>query len=344
MASGLLEVRGTIDLAQFWPTGGADADTTSMRVDVGAADAFRFRPHPGAPFQPTHAFVDATVAGRVRKLAVDAKGRITVRLQGIDAPELHYTPASELPKAQRSAEQSQLYLEWNLKYRQRLAETATVELAKFLASAGASPLPCRVVTAVDEPGEVFDTYARFVGNIVVSIGGGEVDVNRWLCRQGWVLPAFYSSMSREEIEGFLADADAAWQADRGIWPHLADFVGRLDHALVYRGPKNGQAPVPDAAADRGDVVPPKLFRRLAAWEVNKRAKMVTGSFAAYLGGKNEQCYKTIEFLDQGPSASTVHAMADFVDADGWISVWPEELVFQEAPSDVRGPGGAPVAW
>lgn len=46
MATGLLEVRGTIDLAQFWPTGESDADTTKVLLSVGP-DAFRLAPGAG---------------------------------------------------------------------------------------------------------------------------------------------------------------------------------------------------------------------------------------------------------------------------------------------------------
>jgi hypothetical protein len=60
MMQGLLEVRGTIPLEQFWPEGESDADTTKVKVEVGV-DSFRFRPHSGAQFQPTQAFEGAKV-------------------------------------------------------------------------------------------------------------------------------------------------------------------------------------------------------------------------------------------------------------------------------------------
>ena len=89
MATGRLEVRGTVDLTQFWPTGSSDADTTKILVST-QPGAFRFRPRPGAQFQTTNVFDGATVRGRVNKPAIDNQGRITIRLQGLDAPELHY--------------------------------------------------------------------------------------------------------------------------------------------------------------------------------------------------------------------------------------------------------------
>jgi hypothetical protein len=63
MPVGLLEVRGTIDVSQFWPEGRSDADTTKVVVSL-APDAIRFRKNDGAPFQPTHIFEGAKVKGR----------------------------------------------------------------------------------------------------------------------------------------------------------------------------------------------------------------------------------------------------------------------------------------
>ena len=101
-----------------------------------------------------------TVKGRITKKPIDEQGRMTVRLEGVDATELHYTPQAIRKKADQTAQQRELYLHWNLKYRQFLAETATLALADLLRLGGASPIACNVVTAVDEPNEVFDTYGR----------------------------------------------------------------------------------------------------------------------------------------------------------------------------------------
>ena len=109
MATGLLEVTGTIDLDQFWPSGTSDADTTKLLVAVDQ-DAFRFRPAPSEPFKVTHVFDDAIVIGETRKPAIDSQHRVTIRLQGIDAPELHYTPQAVLSRKEQTDEQHQLYL------------------------------------------------------------------------------------------------------------------------------------------------------------------------------------------------------------------------------------------
>ena len=141
MPQGLLKVAGSIDLNQFWPQGESDADTTKILVRVGG-NAFQFRPNATAAFQTTHAFDQAKVRGKVTKPCIDNKSRVTIRLQGIDAPELHYMPQAAKKKADQTKKQRERFLELNEKYRQKLGETATVELSSFLQQAGQDPLSC----------------------------------------------------------------------------------------------------------------------------------------------------------------------------------------------------------
>jgi endonuclease YncB( thermonuclease family) len=332
-AQGLLEVDATLDLGQFWPDGESDADTTKVVV---RPLAFRFRQHAGAPFKVTHVFDGAKVRGKSgTKPVLDAKGRMTVRLEGIDAPELHYTPQAVLKKAERTAQQHALYLRWNLKYRQHLAETATTALADLLGGGGVNPMPCRVTTAVDKPNDVCDTYARFVGYLKVDVGGQEVVVNDWLTRLGWTFPAFYSSMLEHEIVSLRAAGRQGRQAG-GVWAELTASTRPFDFRLVYRG----KGAAPDPAGDVGPVLFPKLFRRRSEHAVNRRAKMITAGFRTFLRTKQSDfCFDTDEFLDQGPSASTPVHLADLIDGHGDFTRDPDEVVFQEAPSTLVTPGG-----
>jgi len=209
MATGLLEVTGSIQLDQFWPVGTSDADTTKILVRVDK-HSFRFRRSEEHPFRTTHAFEDAIVIGkRGRRPAVRDGGVIVVRLQGIDAPELHYRPGSARRPKDRTARQSEIYLAWNYEYRQPLAESGTIALRGMLADAGPSPAPCIVRTAVDSPNQVFDTYGRFVGNVHVKLGAELVSINHWLVATGWALPALYSSMSAV-VSGISAAAAHRW--------------------------------------------------------------------------------------------------------------------------------------
>jgi hypothetical protein len=83
---GHLQVDGTLELAQFWPTGSSDGDTARVVVKRITFNG-----------QVTHALDRAQVRGRTQKAVLDEHRAITVRLQGIDAPELHYMPS--IPKA-----------------------------------------------------------------------------------------------------------------------------------------------------------------------------------------------------------------------------------------------------
>jgi endonuclease YncB( thermonuclease family) len=331
---GLLKVRGTIDVGQFWPGGESDADTAKVIVKT-TPDAFQFQPHPGAPLAVTHAFRGAKVKGRMTKDAIDGKGRITIRLQGIDAPELHYRP-SPLPK-QATPDQRSRFKAVNRQYRQHLGETAAVELGSLVKQAGTANVPCFVTTIVDKPSDVFDVYGRFVGDIAVTIGGSDVNVNRWLVEQGWAFPAFYNSMTAEEIGQFLAAAKKG-RTKKRIWQHLQKKVGQLDVGLVYR--RKGATPAP--AADKGPLLFPKLFRRLCTWTAYRKAGYVKGNFAHYLTDQPDPLFLTKDFLEQGPHAATERKLNEFLKSDDEFTLQPEQMVFKEQPSKLVGPDGKAV--
>jgi len=132
MMTGPLEIKGEIDLGQFWPRGEPDGDTVHVTL---AQDAFRFRASPGHSTMTTHGFDHAIGAS---KKPLIHNGRVTIRLQGIDAPELHYS--TQLKRTEN--------------FRQYQGETSAMELAQGLRGTGTSTiLPCRVVTAVDHPND-----------------------------------------------------------------------------------------------------------------------------------------------------------------------------------------------
>jgi endonuclease YncB( thermonuclease family) len=352
MATGRLVVTGTIDLTQFWPVGQSDADTTKILLDV-SADAFTFQAHPGVAPRHTEVFVGAKIKGAQGnvKPAIDPNGRVTVRLQGIDAPELHYRPQSALkdpPKKPvhgiryRTPAQKQLYLELNEDYRQPMGETATVALRDHLLGRHADPLPCEVVSAVDSPNEVFDTYGRLVGDIIV--GHNQENINHWLIRNGWALPAFYSSMNNDEILRLISLAAEARTGHRGIWSYYDAHIGSFTWQWIYRRPTKGHPVTPAHAKDTAPVIVPKLFRRLATWAVNRKATMVSGPFQKYLEAQAEdRAMVTSEFLTQGPTASTQYPLASFIRA-GKLTVDPGELVIKEKKSTVIPAPGKKVAW
>src|SRR5215213_4467884 len=182
---GLLRINGIIDTAQFWPTGKtgnilSDADT--VHVQVNPATSFVFEGN------VTRAFDFAWVTTRKNKdgsrspvyVIVSQQtpnAHLKVRLQGIDAPELHYRVDQQKPEV-----------------RQNWGKRATFELLKFLKSrATGMALDCHVETLVKSPNDVFDKYGRFVGDIVIGTDKNG-NVNHWLVKNGWAFPTHYNSM------------------------------------------------------------------------------------------------------------------------------------------------------
>lgn len=341
MPSGLLELHGTIDIAQFWPTGDSDADTTKVIVDVGG-NAFQFRKDDGAQPAPTHVFDNAKVKGRTTNAPIK-NGKVTIRLQGIDAPELHYEPAPLAPKEKTGLSDAKkaAYKAVNHFYRQYLGATSTKALHDFLSHDG-STIEARVFTHVDKPNEVFDTYGRMVADIEVTVGGQLVNINHWLVEKGWAFPTFYSSMNDDEIEAILKLAKTARTAKSPVWKNLAKTVPAFDFNL--RQPKKNDLSV--LPGDKGPVILPKLFRRYTSWSARKKAKLTTQTFQAYLafgsGGKPDDCFETQDFLENGVHSATHRTFDQFVKNGKTIEFQPDGLVFSEAPSKLVDANNKPI--
>lgn len=330
---GLLKVDGAIELDQFWPAGDSDADTTKIIVKTGA-NSFGFRPHPAAPFKPTHVFKRATVVGKVRRSPVDNKGRLTVRLQGIDAPELHYKPSPISKKGVPPSQRDQ-FNKLNRFFRQYFGESAIVALRDLLAKSGKKHIPCTITTAVESPDDVFDTYGRFVGDIEISLNHRKVNINHWLVKEGWAFPAFYNSMSSIEITAILTHAAKGKTKKRRIWAYLDDKIPAFDFGLTFRG----KGAAPDPATDRGSLTTPKLFRRQSSWAVQEKTGIFIGNFKAYLQKNPDVCYRTTDFLANSIYAATPRLLSDFVNADSSVVVQPHEIIFAEKPSKLIGRHG-----
>lgn len=330
--TGLLIVSGSIETSQFWPVGESDADTTKILVKP-KKNGFQFQPHPGVRFRVTHAFENATVVGRTRKPPIDKKGRLTVRLQGIDAPELHYKPTTP-PKTITEIQKSE-FRKLNKSYRQHLGETATIELKNLLSQSGKTLLPCTISTAVDSPNDVFDTYGRFVGDIEVPIKGKVINLNHWLVSEGWAFPAFYNSMSNLEILSFLTTVKEGQKWQDRLWNFLQNKIRPFDFDLMYRR----KDAIPQPTRDRGPVIMPKLFRRQCTWIIYKKAGIVKSSFRDFLKGNPDGFYLTDDFLKHGIFSATPHLLSDFLNVNGDFTLWPQDFVFTEKPSKLIGLDG-----
>lgn len=329
--TGILRIRGTIDLAQFWPEGDADADTSKVKVDV-AANSFAFAAD-GKTFKVTRAYFGAKVRGMSSKEVVDKQNRITVRLQGIDAPELHYRAGPLKGGTVSDATRKKFNLANKLQRRQYWAETATVALCKKLSGYG-DAVKCEVTSFIDKPFEVIDTYGRFVGDIRVG-KGFKTDINLWLAEEGWAYPTFYSSMKEEEIESYLKLLAKAQKKGR-VWKDYSHDAGKFDPKLVFR-PKGP----PQPAKDKGKVLMPKIFRRQLAYRMQKKAGVIAGSFTEYLKANPDLCYTLDEFLKLGKDTAPERKLFEFMKGNKFTRK-PHEVVFKEKFSTLIGKTGKKV--
>ncbi len=328
-----LQISGHIQVAQFWPDGESDADTTKLLVSVGQ-DSFKVKMPTSDVHVPTQAFDHAYQRGEKKpdgsfkqdKL-INAKGQITVRLQRVDAPELHIAPG---PIKGKSLAGTGLFL----KYRQRQAETGTNALRLFLRSLAdvRGLVPCTFdsnLGANQGPGDVVDKYGRFVGDLWVGSGPNPVNLNLWLLEQGWCVVALYDSMLADEIDTTLK----AWRKGRGKGSRKM-YRAKFEpfENLVFR--KSGSA-LEDEGTKK--FIHPKYFRRYITWFAHSSAGNITGDYADYLESKGEEVYELNEFvaaLKQGKTKSTLYPLYERAfdgDKVGWA---PERFIFLEAPSTV----------
>jgi endonuclease YncB( thermonuclease family) len=328
-----LQISGHIQVAQFWPDGDSDADTTKLLVSVGQ-NSFKVKMPTSDVHVPTPAFDNAYLRGEKKpdgrfkqNKLINAKGQITVRLQRVDAPELHISPG---PIKGKSLAGTGLFL----KYRQRQAETGTHALGLFLQGLADATgrLPCTFdsnLGAAQGPGDVVDKYGRFVGDIWVGSGPTPVNLNLWLLEQGWCVVALYDSMLEGEIEATLK----AWRKGGGKGSRKL-YRAKFEpfENLVFR--KSGSA-----LEDEGTktFIHPKYFRRYITWFAHHSAGNITGTYADYLESKGEEVYELTEFvaaLQRGKKESTAYPLYERnFDGDkvGWA---PERFIFLEAPSTV----------
>jgi len=344
---GILRIKGTIDLIQFWPNGSSDADTTKIKLVVNE-NSFEYKREGATKFSSISVFWDAISKGQVSKAVVTTSKKtgdktITVRLQGVDAPELHYHAAPLSKSGDITDAKRKLFNEINEDRRQCFAETSTVALAKSLKQfANADGIMNAVFeTNVSEPGDSVDTYGRFVGNIRVA---GDHDINLWLIENGWGHPAFYTSMSKEEI-GTILDA---WKKGKkkANRPGIAGSknANDFDFDLIYREPKKEEEIDFTMGEDKGKVLMPKIYRRQLSWLISKKAKIITAAttFKAYLKKKPDQLVLLNDFLVNNLNSAKVLSLDEFISADNMVLKNPEDFVFKEKPSFLVNSSGKKI--
>src|SRR5262245_30969330 len=315
MKTGTLTVMGTLELNQFWPHQGqskfdSDADTIHVKI----TGPIEFRDASGV-IKQTSALDDAGFWRKTKvRRVIHADKTITVRLQGIDAPELHYQIRKPL-------------------HRQRMGQTCTVELRKMLsAQAVNGVVPCTAFTRVNKPNEVFDIYGRFVGDVVVTLKNGKRrNLNQWLIGNGYAFPSFYDSMLEHEIRTLRTLATQPRKMGLNTWRYYSNQMVALDRTLVHIKASTNY----NSQTDRqSPVINPKLFRRLHTFEIDENHVFTTQGFHNFLEakakGSNDHCYETVKFLSGQKGQK--QKLSRFVQANGQVSFLPHELVFTERPT------------
>lgn len=334
---GQFRVTAKLQIAQFWPEGKSDADTATVQIDPSGA-GLEFREHSSLPWRPQPALMKSKVKGRQgTDSVVRSQNKLSIRLQGIDAPELHFRPtlpgrrdAPEITDAQRTE-----FKNWNEDYRQPLGESATQALHAELSTLGTPDIEVHVFSYVDEPNDLFDVYGRLVGNVVVASTG--LDLNVWLLENGWVFPAYYNSMSPDEINTLNSAWDRGWQIPGRLWDQFDYQIPNFDPSRIFRS-----AP---GASDGGIATVPKIFRRQALWFAMKKSRILSGSLVSYLRANPESVQLTPDFLSLGGTAAPWYKLSDFILSNGELNFDPEMLIFQESSSTLLDDNGNRItAW
>jgi endonuclease YncB( thermonuclease family) len=343
---GTLRVTGVIDIHQFWPLDSSDADTTKLKLEV-SKGSFKYRKTGSKTFKTTNVYVGAVSKGQGTKEVITTSKRtgikfITCRLQGVDAPELHYKASALKTKPSITQTMRDTFNKNNAERRQYYAQSSTVALEKHLKKFADKNGMVKAVfeTEVDSPADAVDTYGRFIGNIRI---GRSLDINIWLVENGWGHPAFYTSMSNEEINAFLKVWKKGKNKSGRPSRSLSKDVSIFNWKLLYDEPKAGKVIKFKLGEDKGKVLMPKIYRRQVAWLVSKKAKVIDGAmkFSEYLKEKPDQLVLLQDFLQNGLNSSEVKNLHDFF-VKNKITKNPEELVFKEKPGTVVDANGTKV--
>lgn len=337
---GLLRIKGTIDLSQFWPTGKSgnvlsDADT--VHVQVTPATSFIFDGN------VTRAFDFAWIKTRKNKdgsrspiyvivSQATSNAHIKVRLQGIDAPELHYRVDQK-----------------KVEVRQNWGKRAAFELRKFLKSrATGTTIDCHVETVVKSPADVFDMHGRLVGDIMIADGNTILDVNHWLVEKGWAFPAHYNSAQFGEIDAI----NSRWAiGQKGFKKSIVKRAS--DDMYGLPAGKGGDNPA-DAKTDKGHVAFPKMFRRLVGFTENPNGTTTLSEFLALPANKGDLVIDLAVFKTLTPaqradptkanSGVPIIKLKTLVTSGNRLGPKPETLVFIEKPAVLKNSTGLVTSW
>jgi endonuclease YncB( thermonuclease family) len=240
------------------------------------------------------------------KAKVDAKGRVQLRFEAIDAPETHYKNVSQ-PRARASADAMLRFagfidVRWGDRKVTSVARDGISGYILTRATDGKYGRPVAFVFA--------GTSGRADGSSQhLDTTWLRDSLNYRLAAEGLAYPMYYTSLFYDLRDEFTAAIARARRARRGIWPHdrsrqfsvaglrKADLSAITERALIY----------------------PKLFRRLTEHVL---AEGSVAGFGAFLAGQAEG----VEVLSRNQ-----HTHFDTVvkvrGATVELAAAPEDLVF-----------------
>ncbi|MFI1279337.1 MULTISPECIES: nuclease [unclassified Streptomyces] len=271
------------------------------------------------PFIPDDVEDWKLVPGR-SQIVPKADGRASVRLEGIDALETHYSNGSYGPVRHQP-----------LKFAHRAADAMLTWLG--FTSIDRHPDECVTTMPDSVPGFLLtrgaDAYGRCVALVgrrtPPAYGGYEIDVdeemlkrtvNHHLVSIGLAYPAFYTGLPAHLREVLKAAALAARGATppKGLWS---------DDVTVKGAKIEDISSITDAD---GVVILPKLFRRLKDYLDSAPANASLDCFPAFLAGAAD----TFRILPDGELITGLHKVVEITNSRTLRMTHPaEDILFDE---------------
>ncbi|WP_323181160.1 thermonuclease family protein [Streptomyces virginiae] len=248
-----------------------------------------------------------------------ADGRVSVRLEGIDALETHYTNGSYGPERHQPL---------------KFAHEAADALLTWLRFTSIERHPDETVTTVPDkvPGYILTSGTDMFGRCVALVGRGtppaysgyritvdkerlERTANYHLLKSGLAYPTFYDGLPVELRDVLRAAAVEAKESTppKGLW---------AKDVTVEGAEIDGIASITDD--DTGVVILPKLFRRLKDYFDAVPENCSLAGFRAFLAGAGD----TFRILPDGEELMGLHRVVEITEDQILRMTHPsEDLLF-----------------
>jgi len=357
---GYVEMSGQVDVFQYWPHGASDVDTLKFIPDMTSATFFSDSApvnistflERGGTFQP-----DDNKPGEVRFKPILRKAggaSFSVRLQGIDAPETHYSPNY------REGMFDGDYGTWiakhvarQISYRQPYGKLSTdffanslrskLGVGAFNKSSSAVFVPAKLKIFADGINGAADVYGRIVGYVTLSQNGHDVVLNDLALLEGFAFCSFYGSMTVNEMQRLLdlyathgSDGGRRSQLRSNVSNELRDFEPGLHTSRSMRDTDqddNGANSIRGTDSFRSKCFDPKLYRRCVDWVGRREALGEPATLLDYMRSNDEEVVMLADFIAANGDWSIARklSMGSLVGPDGAFRYKPGDVVFEARP-------------